>query len=117
MGIYLAFLIAVSRIPRVLYLYHYFIPLMLSFVIFALVFDEMRTLGKKVLTEQGKTGIALVLAALIFLGHQFYRPLTYYEPLNDAQFNRRNIFGLWDMHCVNCERQSGLVVPTRPPNQ
>lgn len=117
LGLYLAFMIAVSRIPRVLYLYHYFIPLLLSFVLAALVFDEVQSFGKKAVKEYGKTVAALVLAALIFLAHQFYRPLTYYEPLNDTQFNRRNIFGLWDMHCVNCPQQNSLVVPVREPGQ
>src|SRR5207244_629675 len=45
LGLYLAYMGAISRIDRVLYLYHYFIPLVLSFIIFALVFDEIRVLG------------------------------------------------------------------------
>ncbi len=113
LGVYVSFMIAVSRIPRVLYLYHYFIPLIISIIIFALVFDELQNFGKKVLHEHGKTVIALTFAALIFLSHQYYRPFTYYGGLNDAQFNRRNIFGLWDMHCVNCQRNNGLVIPSK----
>ncbi|MSR86832.1 phospholipid carrier-dependent glycosyltransferase [Candidatus Peribacteria bacterium] len=116
LGLYLSFMIAVSRIPRVLYLYHYFIPLLVSFVLVALVFNEIQSLWRKPLQEHGKTILALTFAALIFLGHQYYRPFTYYEPLTDAQFNRRNILNLWDMRCVNCERNSSLVVPTKEPN-
>ncbi len=116
LGLYLSFMIAILRIPRVLYLYHYFIPLLISFVLVGLVFDEIQSLGRKPLEDYGKTLLALSLAAMIFLGHQFYRPLTYYELLTDAQFARRNIFGPWDMHCVNCPRDNGLAVP-RPPEQ
>jgi dolichyl-phosphate-mannose--protein O-mannosyl transferase len=113
LGVYICFMIAVSRITRVLYLYHYFIPLVVSFVVLGLVFDELQNFGKKVLNEHGKTVIALVLAALIFGAHQYYRPFTYYEPLTDAQFARRNIFNLWELRCVNCEHHSGIVIPTK----
>jgi hypothetical protein len=103
----------IGRSTRVLYLYHYFIPLVVSFVVLGLVFDELQNFGKKVLNEHGKTVIALVLAALIFGAHQYYRPFTYYEPLTDAQFARRNIFNLWELRCVNCEHHSGIVIPTK----
>ena len=110
-AMYFSYMFVVSRIDRVLYLYHYFIPLFLTFIITALVFDELQTMGKKALHEHGKTAIALTLAALIFIGHQFYRPFSYYLPLTDAQFARRNIFNLWDLRCVNCPNENGLVIP------
>ncbi len=114
-GLYVCYMIAVSRITRVLYLYHYFIPLLFSFLILALMFEEIQFVGKKLLTEQVKTTILMAFAGLIFLAFQFFRPLTYYEPLSDAQFEWRNIFGLWELHCVNCAHPSGLVVPVKPP--
>ncbi len=117
LALYLSFMIAILRIPRVLYLYHYFIPLMVSFILVALVFDEIQSLGSSQLKERGKTILALVFAVLMFFAYHFYRPLTYYGPLTDAQFNRRNIFSLWDMHCVNCPRENGLAVPSRAPGQ
>ncbi len=113
LGIYISFMIAVSRIDRVLYLYHYFIPLLLSFILVALVFDELQTLGRHVLSEHGKTILATLMASLIFACYIIYWPFTYYQPLSDSQFNLRNIFGLWDMHCVNCERNNGLVIPVK----
>lgn len=110
---YLCYMAAVSQIDRVLYLYHYFIPLFFTFVILGLVFDEIQATGRKWLHENAKTTGLLVFAALIFVSFQFYRPLSYYEPLNNWQFNLRNIFPLWDMHCVNCSSESLLVIPSK----
>jgi dolichyl-phosphate-mannose-protein mannosyltransferase len=110
-GMYIAFMLAVSRIDRVMYLYHYFLPLFFSFILFALVFLELKQLGRWKLTDDRKTGILLGIAALIFLGFELMRPFTYYEPLNDTQFNRRNLLQIWDMKCVHCDRNSPLVVP------
>ncbi len=115
LGMYVCYMIAVSRIARVLYLYHYFIPLLFSFIILALIYDEIHFIGKKIFTENAKTIVLMVFAACVFLAFQFYRPLTYYEAINDAQFGLRNIFSLWELHCVNCAHPSGLVIPVKPP--
>jgi dolichyl-phosphate-mannose--protein O-mannosyl transferase len=116
-ALYASFMIGVSRIDRVMYLYHYFIPLIVTFVIAAMVFDEVHAFGKKVLTEHGKTIIALCVAGLIFVSYLFYRPFSYYELITDWQFNARNIFSLWDMSCVNCQKVNGLAVPDKVPGQ
>ena len=112
-GTYIAYMIAVSRIDRVLYLYHYFIPLLFSFIIFALVFMEIRNIGKWRVTEWQKTIGLMVLAAFIFAAHQFFRPLTYYEPITDSQFKKREWLGVWELSCVRCQKVSPLVIPTK----
>ncbi len=111
LGFYVSYLAAVSTIDRVMYLYHYFLPLFFSFILFALVFMELQQFGKWKLHEERKTTILLVLGSLIFIGFQFFHAFTYYEPLNDEQFQRRNLLQLWDMKCVHCDRNSPLVVP------
>ncbi len=116
-GIYLSFCIAVSQIGRVLYLYHYFLPLMLSFFVLAIVIDNIGVVGKWKVTEQRRTFGLMLLAFLVFAGFQYYRPLTYYEPLTDAQVARRAILPLWDLHCVNCDKGDPLVVPFREPGK
>lgn len=114
-GMYVSYMLAVSTIDRVLYLYHYFIPLLFSFVVLGLVWEELQSFGKWTISPQGRTIGALALAGLIFLSHQYYRPLTYYEPLTDAQVERRAIFPLWELHCVNCAKESPFVVSCREP--
>ncbi len=111
--LYACFLAAVSTIDRVMYLYHYFVPLTFSFILFALVFDEIQQIGAWKLTTDRKSWLLLGLGVLMFVSFQFYRPLTYYEPLTTEQFQRRNLMKVWDMHCVNCERNSPFVQQTR----
>ncbi len=116
-GLYLAYLLAVSRIERVMYLYHYFLPLLFGFFVLALVLDEIQTLGRRGVTETMRLVAIMVLAGLCFVSFQFYKPFTYYQPLTDAQVERRAIFSLWELRCVNCTQESPLLVPSRQPGQ
>lgn len=110
-GMYWSYMIAISQIDRVMYIYHYLIPLMFSFVIFGYVFMELKKIGAFKLTEQRKEWILLCLGILMFASFQFYRPFTYYEPINDEQFAKRNIFRLWDLRCVHCPKDNVLANP------
>ena len=111
LGLYIAYMVAIARIDRVLYLYHYFLPLIFSFLIFAIAFKQIRFLGPLVLTERRKTLMLGVLGVFLFLSFQFYRPFTYYEPLSKEAFQKRSLLELWELHCVGCDRNSPLVVP------
>ena len=42
----------------------------------------------------GCLGVLAALAVLSLLAHDFYRPLTYYRPLTDAQFRTFKADGL-----------------------
>ena len=109
LGLYAAYIAGISRIDRVMYLYHYFLPMLLSLFLFAVCFMEVQAFGRWKLTEGRKTWILFAWAAFVFFSFQFYRPLSYYEPLTKKQFERRAIFPLWELTCVNCERKSMLV--------
>lgn len=113
-GMYAAYMLAISQLGRVMYLYHYFIPLLFSFILFGLAFDNIETIGRWKLLENRKIAVATVIGLLIFAGYQFYRPLTYYEPIRDAALQRRALLPLWELTCVDCQKKSGLVVPVRP---
>lgn len=110
-GMYASYMIAISQIGRVMYLYHYFLALLFSFILFVYVFQELKQLGVFKLTESRKNWILLSLGVLIFLSFQFYRPLSYYIPLSDEQFKKRMIFPIWELHCVNCPRGSLYATP------
>lgn len=110
--LYVCFFIAVSQIPRVLYLYHYFLPLILGFLLLAVVFVELSHIGQWELTEDRKTSLLLGMGVLIFLSFQFYRPLTYNEPISDRAFERRELLRVWELKCVRCAVDSPLVIPS-----
>ena len=113
LGLWLAYMIAVARIGRVMYLYHYFIPLLFSFILFALAFTELRQIWNWKLNDRRKTGVLLALAFLIFASFQFYRPFTYYTLLTDKQVEHRALVPSWELHCATCPRESRLVNPSR----
>lgn len=107
--IYLSYMAAVSRIERVMYLYHYFIPLMMSFILFALCVMEIRRFLGVRINGQRKMAIVTICGLLIFGGYQFMRPLSYYEPISDEAFQRRDLLKIWDMKCVRCDKESVLT--------
>ena len=102
LALWVSYMIAISQIDRVMYLYHYFIPLLFSFILFAYVFMEMKQIGKWKITETHKNWILLFFATLIFLSFHFFRALTYYEPIDDDAFKKRMWLPVWGLHCVNC---------------
>ncbi len=112
--LYACYMAAVSRIDRVMYLYHYFLPLFFTFILVGIVAASIKRAGKWQITDEHKTMGLLVLAVAMFLGFQIYRPFTYYEPLTDDQVSRRAIIDLWDMHCVECAPPNALATPTKP---
>lgn len=110
-GLYCSYMAAISQLDRVMYLYHYFLPLLFSYILFGLVVDTVSQVGTYQLTENRKVVLLTILGLLIFAAFQFYRPLTYYEPITDAAFKRRALLPLWELTCVQCEKKSSLVVP------
>ncbi len=104
--LYVGYMVAVSRLDRVMYLYHYFLPLLFSFFLFGLAYDELSRLGKFLFTEWGKAVALVLIATGIVMTWQFYHPFSYYEPMSSADFEKRNVMPLWDLHCVGCERNN-----------
>jgi dolichyl-phosphate-mannose-protein mannosyltransferase len=110
-GLYAGYMIAISMIDRVMYLYHYFIPLLISYILFGLAVLNIERIGRWKVDENRRLLVMTLLALLIFGAFQMYRPLTYYEPISKKSFERLSIFSLWELTCVGCEKVSGLVVP------
>lgn len=111
--LYVGFMGAISQIDRVMYLYHYFLPLFFSFFLLALCFMELDRIGSWKMRDEQKTSMLFVMGALIVMSFSFYRPLTYYEPLSDEQFQRRAFFPLWELTCVKCDRDSLFATPIK----
>jgi dolichyl-phosphate-mannose--protein O-mannosyl transferase len=108
-GLYLSYMAAISQISRVMYLYHYFLPLLFSFCVLALVLMEIQRIGRWTVTTNRRLGAFMVLALVIFASYEFYRPLSNYEPISDGAFARRVLTELWDLHCVHCAKTSPFV--------
>lgn len=111
--LYVCYLTAISQIDRVMYLYHYFPPLIFSFILFGLSFDELTNIWKWKMTESLKIWILLGFSFCIFFTYLFYQQLTYYMPIDSESFQRRDIIRLWDLNCVNCSEDYVLGKPVR----
>ena len=96
-------------IHGVMFLYHYFIPLILSFVLLAIVVDEISRIGRFAITMKHKQTAAAVWLVAAFASFWFYKPMTYYErPMTPEDLQRRAIVALWDLRCITCPHADGL---------
>jgi hypothetical protein len=106
-----AYMIAMGSIDRVLYLYHYFIALILGYLLVAVVAREIRQVGTHTLSKLSRRacgGLVVVGSLYTFL---WYAPFTYYAPLSDSEVRARALLPTWDLTCVGCSRTSDLAKP------
>ena len=95
-ALYVIYMAIMLRIDRVMYLYHYFIPLLFSFILAFLVFncifeDKIAAKSKKLYI-----GLFVMIIAIVWT-YKFFSPLTYYEPLTAEQFKQRIWFEFWKL--------------------
>lgn len=95
--LYISYMVGVLQIHRVMYLYHYFIPLVLSFALGALIFAYLFNYLVKSDKQWIFYSLLLIIFFAVFISFAFYSPLTYYKPLNESQFQMRNILPAWQM--------------------
>ncbi len=95
-SLYVCYMIAVLPIRRVLYLYHYFIPLVFSLILVFLMFNYL--FGEKLVEHPKLAYKILILCVAIIIGtYLFYSPLTYYKRINTTQFNGRIWCHFWQL--------------------
>jgi dolichyl-phosphate-mannose--protein O-mannosyl transferase len=109
LGLWVAYMVAISRLDRVMYLYHYFLPLLFSYLLFGLVVVEIREIAGWRVDDRRRLALLMLSALLVLGSFWFYRPLTYYQPITDADLMKRSLVRLWDLHCVRCDLTSPLV--------
>jgi len=98
-SLYASYMIAILQIDRVMYLYHYLLPLVFGMLNLALVFiyifrDEVQSNNRHTMVN---LGLFVLLVIAVFA---FFAPFTYGLPINEDQFEARNWFHLWQMNVV-----------------
>ena len=94
--LYVIYMAIMLRIERVMYLYHYFIPLLLSFILAFLAFNYI--FEEKIAAKSKKLYLGLIILAIIIAGtYKFFSPLSYYQPLTTEQFEKRIWFDFWKL--------------------
>jgi len=97
--LYIVYMALSLSLPRVLYLYHYFTPLIFSFILaylqFIYIFENQIKNKSKILIIT-----SLLFAVLIIIIFLFFRSFTYYAPITDKQFQLRNWFSWWQLKTI-----------------
>ncbi len=98
--LYVCYMIAIMRIERVMYLYHYLVPLVFGCINLALVFSYIYR--EEILANQRHMWINLgAYVALIMAVFFFFMPFTYAIGMTEDQFEMRNWFSFWKMAVVH----------------
>jgi len=98
-ALYLCYMIAIMQIERVMYLYHYLVPLVFGAINLTLVFTYL--FRDQVLANNKHTIINVYLFALLVIGvFAFFSPFTYGFGLTEDQFALRDWFGFWQLQVV-----------------
>lgn len=98
-ALYLCYMIAILQIERVMYLYHYLVPLTFGAINLALVFNYVYR--DEVLANNRHTIInACAFALLVIAVFAFFAPLTYGLGLTEDEFELRNWFSFWKLQVV-----------------
>lgn len=97
--LYMAYMVTMLQFERVMYLYHYFIPLIFTFVLSCLMFNYIYE--EKLYRHNKYVYIALaVMVIAVIAVYYFYSPLTYYNPLTYDEFQKRVWFNFWQLKSV-----------------
>lgn len=97
--IYLSYMFVMVNIDRVMYLYHYFIPLAFSLFLSALIFkyaflEQIENKNKALLAS------IVVLFISIFVSYRHFSALTYYEAIDYSEFLERTWFEHWQLKAI-----------------
>ena len=82
---------------RVMYLYHYFPGLLISYVMLALWWQRARELSRRF--ARHATSVLAAVMGVFLLCFLFFLPLSNHVPLTKAECERRNI---WVSHLLDC---------------
>lgn len=97
--LYLGYMAGMIRIPRVMYLYHYFIALLLSFILSVLVFRHFYE--EDIERRDGVVLLALVLLAVAQVAtFLYFMPFTYGLPITAQEFSDRAWLESWRLEPV-----------------
>lgn len=95
-GLYFAYMIAIMQIGRVMFLYHYLLPLTFGLLNLALLWRHLFALAPARVRDLERPALAaLVLGAAACFA--YFAPLTYGLPLSETDLDARQWLPLWQL--------------------
>ncbi|TDR37858.1 dolichyl-phosphate-mannose-protein mannosyltransferase [Tahibacter aquaticus] len=98
-SLYIAYFAAILQIERVMYLYHYLLPLLFGIANLALVWNYLFGAGLAQGHWHARVNLLLFLL-LVAAGFVYFAPLTYGWPLSTTQMQQRAWFDVWQLQPV-----------------
>jgi dolichyl-phosphate-mannose-protein mannosyltransferase len=98
-SLYLGYMLAILQIDRVMYLYHYLLPLVFGIVNLALVFTYLFREG--LAAGRLHTRLNLVgIVGLVLAGFFWFAPFTYNQPLTEQAVEQRQWMSVWKLEPI-----------------
>ncbi|RYY73716.1 MAG: phospholipid carrier-dependent glycosyltransferase [Gammaproteobacteria bacterium] len=98
-SLYMCYMLAILQIERVMYLYHYLLPLTFGSINLALIFSYIYR--EDILANNKHMWINLGLfITLVIAVFAFFAPFTYGIQMTEDQFEMRNWFSFWKLQVV-----------------
>lgn len=93
---YFSYMFVMFNIERVMYLYHYLVPLIFSMLV---LFSVINYIFKESIQSENKIffGAMILFAIEVVWVWWFFSPLSYYKPLTSIEFNQRVWFEFWKL--------------------
>jgi dolichyl-phosphate-mannose--protein O-mannosyl transferase len=92
-GLYVAYMVSVMQIERVMYLYHYFLPLIFGLIGSAILFDYYFQKRNKLIMA----GLLIFIAILIFINYLYFAPFSYNFDFTEEGFEARRWLKYWGL--------------------
>ncbi len=101
---YLSYMFVMFQIERVMYLYHYFIPLLFSMFLLFLVFKQLFLSDEPVSSNSPNRRLIyvglIILAVEIFYTFSIFKPLSHYQSISVNEFERLKWFDYWHLENI-----------------
>jgi dolichyl-phosphate-mannose-protein mannosyltransferase len=98
-ALHLGYMVSILQVERVMYLYHYLLPLCFALLNLGLLFSLLFREGLFRGDWHPRLNLA-GYAALVLAGFLYFAPFTYGWPLDEAQVERRAWLSVWKLEPV-----------------
>jgi dolichyl-phosphate-mannose--protein O-mannosyl transferase len=112
LGMWLGYMWVMVSAERVMYLYHYLVPLILSLIVLGITIPRIKA-HKRFGSKLSEGVFFSVGVALLMIGFYIYAPFSYGFPLSDEQVKSRSWLKLWDIRCASCDPVNKIARPIK----
>ena len=106
-----------GSLGRVMYLYHYFIPLLLGWIMLAFTAPQISHFGSWKIKLLHKKLLLVFMCIAEVSSFAYFSPFTYGTGISDEGIKNRNWLSVWDIRCTSCSSGNPLAQPIGDPKR